>query len=742
MSTSTPTSQVSTDPATDISARRRSIVVGTAGWSLRHPVFAIAGWLLLVLVCVVGGNLAGMHSATDAQLAPGETGRAAAMITAAGLQGHDVESVLITGKNGHPGEAELNEAAAGVRAALAGLATVHAVAAPVTSADSSAMLVQVTLADDADDPQPLRDSVSHIASQYPELALDVTGSQTINADVNEQLGRDFSSALVLSLPITIVILLLAFGALLAAGVPVLLGVSSVLSAVGLYTVASHVLPDGGSTAELILLIGMAVGVDYSLFYLKREREERRAGRTGHDALLAAAATAGHSVAVSGGAVMVAMAGLFLLHDVNFSAMAAGGIIVVALAVLGSLTVLPAVLGLLGERVDRPRIPLLSRLTMSGRPAAVWPMLLRPALRFPALTLLIAVGGMLLLAWPATNLHLKNSTVADLPQSLPSVAGMNRLTTAFPDQRSGLDVVVQGPSTKVAEVIHRIEARIDGNPDFGSNPDLRTAGQTSVLSVPVPYAEGSDQAGAALDTMRDDVIPHALVGISGVQSAVGGSIAGNADYLHELSSGAPLVVAFVVLMTFLLMTFTFRSVVVGLVTIAANLLSAAAAFGVLALVFQSTWGADLLGFHLSGGVIAWIPVFVFVILFGLSMDYHVLVISRIKEGVDRGLSTREAVREGVTASASVITSAAAVMIGVFAIFAGLHMVEFKELGIGLAAAVVLDAIVVRILILPALMILLGRANWWAPGFIARGNGQPVSTRTDVASTADTALETVR
>lgn len=672
-------------------------------------------------MCVVGGNLAGMRSATDGQFAPGETGRATAMIAAAGLQGDDVESVLITAKSGHSDPRTMRTAAAAAASALTRLPMVKKVAAPVLSSDRSATLVQVTLnyvPEGTEDPKPLQHTVSRIAAEHPDLTVDVTGSQTINADVSDQLGRDFSAALFLSLPITLLILLIAFGALLAAGVPVLLGVSSVLSAIGLYTVASHVLPDGGSTAELILLIGMAVGVDYSLFYLKREREERRAGRAGHDALLTAAATAGHSVVVSGGAVMVAMAGLFLLHDGSFSALAVGGVIVVALAVLGSLTVLPAVLGLLGDKVDRPRIPLLSRLTNSDRPARMWPALLRPALRYPALTLLIAVGGMLLLAWPATNLHLKNSTVADLPQALPSVAGMNRLTTAFPDQRSGLAVVTAGEPTQVAAVVHRIEAAVDGNPSFGSDPDLVSAGGTSVLTVPVPYAEGSTASDGALEAMRGNIIPRALVGISGVEVAVGGSIAGNADYVHELSVGAPLVIAFVVLMTFLLMMLTFRSVVVGLVTIAANLLSAAAAFGVLALVFQSQWGAHLLGFHLSGGVIAWIPVFVFVILFGLSMDYHVLVISRIKEGVDRGLSTRDAVKEGVTASASVITSAAAVMIGVFAVFAGLHMVEFKQLGIGLAAAVLLDAIVVRILILPALMILLGRANWWAPAFLRR------------------------
>ncbi len=719
------------DPELPAPARPKpTATVRLAGWSLRHPLLAIGGWVVMVLLCVFGGNLAGMVQATDAQLAPGETGRAAAMITSAGLAGHDVESILITPKRGPADRRLLGDGTAPWRRDLAGalrvVPWVAGVAEAVPAPDGSAMLVQVTLKDGVDDPAPLLAAVAGVAGQNPDLRMEATGSLSIDADVNRQLSDDFSTALVRSLPITIVILLLAFGALLAAGVPVLLGVSCVLSAVGLYTVTSHVIPDGGRAAEMILLIGMAVGVDYSLFYLKREREERKLGRTGQQALTIAAATAGHSVVTSGIAVIVAMAGLFLLGDVNFASMAVGAIIVVAIAVLGSLTVLPAILGLLGERVDRPRIPLLGRLTMSSRPARIWPMLLRPALKFPAATLLIGVAAMVVLALPATGLKLKNSTIVDLPQGLPSVAAYERLSAAFPDERSSLNVVVQGPAEQSRTVIRRLEAATANNPAFLGQPAVRSAADTTVVSIAVPFGEESSRAGESLRTLRATVVPKALAGTTDVEVAVGGSIAGNADYLDELSSGAPWVIGFVVLMTFLLMTLSFGSVVVGLVTIFANLLSAGAAFGVLVLVFQSQWGADLLGFHLTGAVIAWIPVFLFVILFGLSMDYHVLVISRIKEASDQGMPIRIAVREGVGRSASVITSAAAVMIGVFAIFAGLNMIEFKELGVGLAAAVLLDAVVVRILILPALMALLGKANWWAPARLRRDGRSRVTT----------------
>lgn len=684
-------------------------------WSLRHPLPAIVGWVLLVVLCTAIGSWTGMRQATSAQLTAGEAGRAETMVSAAGLTEPDTETVVFGGSGRLPA-ATVAAVRTDLALTMSRVPGVAAVGAPVLSADGSTAIVAVTLTNSGADADALRQALDRVSARHPGLALSSTGSVTIDADVDAQLSSNFRTALVLSLPITIVILLLAFGALLAAGVPVLLGASSVLAAVGLYTAASHLLPDGGSTAELILLVGMAVGVDYSLFYLKREREERRRGRSGPMALRIAAATAGHAVVTSGFAVAVAMAGLFLLGDVNFAAMAVGGIFVVGLAVLGSLTFLPAVLSLVGDRVDRPRLPLIGRWLAADRPARWWPRVLRPVLRFPVAALVLGVGLLLAIAWPAHHLQLKNSTVADLPQHLPSVVAYDRVVADFPDQQSTLEVAARGTGART--VIGRVVAATDGNQQFGRDVQVATAGTTTVARVPVPFAGNSAGARSALATLRSTIVPAAVAGVPGVEVAVGGGIAADADYLDLISTRAPWVILFVVAFTFVLMAWTFRSVVVGLVTILANALSAAAAFGILALVFQSSWGARLLGFHLTGAVIAWIPVFLFVLLFGLSMDYHVLVISRIKENVDRGLSTREAVREGITASASVISSAAAVMIGVFAIFAGLSMVEFKELGVGLGAAVLLDVVVVRIMVLPALMTLLGRANWWAPAFLAR------------------------
>jgi RND superfamily putative drug exporter len=696
-----------------------------AGWSSRRPWIAIGAWLALVIACYLGGALRGTSDASDEQLQTGETATATRMISDAGLAGHDSLQVLISDPSG----ARLAPATIGTVSQQIGdrfrsVGGVSSVDPAVTSADGTTALVNVVLDDGADNAQALRDATAVVAGTRPNLTIQATGGPLINADVNDTLGKDFGKALAISVPITLVILLIAFGALIAAGIPVLLGLTSVLAAVGLYGVASQVIPDGGQTAEVILLIGMAVGVDYSLFYLRREREERAAGRSEPDALRIAAATAGHAVVTSGFAVAVALAGMFLIGDVNFGAMALGAIIVVVLAVLGSLTVLPAMLRLLGKRVDRPRIPVLWRLTNGSRPGRLWGAMLRPALKHPAITLVVTLIGMALLALPALGLQLKPSTASDLPRTMSSMQAYDRLTEAFPSEYSTQAVVIKAADRASTEqAVAQLVSAVDADPMLAPHPTVTSNGDTTLVRIAVPFEPESSPAKAALAHVRGELVPATLGNVPGATVAVGGQTASSVDYLNRLTDRLPWVIGFVVLLTLALMTAAFRSLVVGLVTVLVNLLSAAAAFGVLVLVFQRTWAQGLLGFHSSGAIISWIPLFLFVILFGLSMDYHVLVVSRIKEAADRGLPIRKAIAEGITRSAGVVTSAAAVMIAVFAIFAGLTLIEFKELGVGLAVAVLVDAVVVRIMLLPALMALLGRANWWAPKWMRRtGSGQ--------------------
>jgi RND superfamily putative drug exporter len=534
--------------------------------------------------------------------------------------------------------------------------------------------------------------------------------------VNKQLSNDFGKSEKMSVPVTLIILLVAFGAIVAAGVPVLLALSAVGAAMGLSTLATHLIPSNGSVSEVILLMGMAVGVDYSLFYLKREREERARNRGRIDAIEVAAATSGHSIVVSAMAVIVSMAGLYLADDAIFSSIATGGVIVVAVAMIGSVTVLPALLAKLGRAVDRPKVPFLWRLTAvrEGGPR-LWPALLRPALRHPGRTLTISVLALLALAAPALGMSLHDSSADDLPRSIPVVQSYERMVHEFPSEGSDYQVVVKGQPAAIAKELPALNSRIAKDPLYTHDkaPTVKTStdGRVTTIEVATPYNENSKLAVQGLTKLRSDIIPSTVGSVTGSQYAVGGDVAESQDYAVHQRDKLPLVVGFVLALTFLMMAITFRSIMVALTAIAINLLSAGAAFGILVGVFQHTWAEGLLKFHSNGSIVSWIPLFLFAVLFGLSMDYHVFVVSRIREGVEAGLSTKEAVRRGITRSAGVVTSAAIVMVSVFAIFATLSMIEMKQLGIGLAAAVLVDALVVRIVVLPSLMVLLGRANWW-------------------------------
>jgi RND superfamily putative drug exporter len=506
----------------------------------------------------------------------------------------------------------------------------------------------------------------------------------------------------------------------------------VAAAIGLSTLASHLVPANDSTSSVILLIGMAVGIDYSLFYVRREREERAKGRGHVDAVEIAAETSGHAVVVSGTAVVIAMAGLFLAQDAVFSSLAVGSILVVAVAVIGSLTVLPALLAKLGRWVDRPRVPLLWRLTARRtgpdgveRPSRFWSLVLRPALRRPLPTLLISVGLLLALAAPALGMQLKFPGMEDLPRTTTVMQAYDRLTAAYPSTGTTHEVAVRVPAGEEARLkstLDDLAHRAEDNPLFapvderGPDVELSSDGRIGVLSVATPYASRTDEAKRSLDVLRDDLVPATVGTLPGAEYAVGGMVAGSEDYADHVWQKLPIVVVFVLILTFIVMAWTFRSVVIALTAILLNLLSAAASYGLVVLVFQGHWAEGVLGFTSMEAVVSWLPLFLFVVLFGLSMDYHVFVVSRIREAARGGLSTRDAVAQGITSSAGVVSSAAIVMVGVFSIFATLSTVDMKQLGVGLAAAILLDATVIRAVVLPALMTTLGKANWWAPRFM--------------------------
>lgn len=727
-----------------VRVERRPMTVRAARWSAEHPWRAIGIWLLFVLACIGVGQAFALNRVNDRDTTVGQSHQAQLAIHRSGLTDPVVENVLISGPDGDSRSA----AAAELTRRMRGLPDVASVAGPVQSPHSQATLVAVTMRGDpdtaADRITPLLAATAAVQHDYPSLRIEEAGSASADQQINDQVAKDLSSAAAISLPVTLIILLVAFGAILAAGVPVLLALSAVAAASGLSVVASQFLPDSGSTSSMILLIGMAVGVDYSLFYVKRMREEHarlnlRPGRDSArqrrlEAIEIAAETSGHSVVVSGLAVLISMVGLYLAHDAVFASLATGSIIVVAIAVLGSLTVLPGLLAKLGQAIDRPRVPLLWRLTAQTRTPRLWPALLRPSLQRPGATLLVATGALILLALPALTLKLHSDSAASLPKSIPVVGTMHRLEQAFPGSQVTDDIVVVGTAEQAEQIrtaLSGVGGKLANNTLFAPGqadqaPEITASrdGTVHQLKLNVPYDAESRSAKDGVSFLRTQLIPQLQSTTPGAKWLIGGEVATNLDYDQHLAHRLPWVVLFVVGLTMLIMIATMRSVVLAGLTAVMNLLSAGAAFGLLVLVFQHSLFENLLSFQSTGAIINWIPLFTFAVLFGLSMDYHIFLLSRIREAAQAGLSPRDAVRAGVVSSAGTITSAAIVMVSVFAIFASLHMIEMKELGIGLAAAVLIDAVLVRTVLLPSALVLLGRFVWW-PDRLSRAGRAPAS-----------------
>jgi uncharacterized membrane protein YdfJ with MMPL/SSD domain len=458
-----------------------------------------------------------------------------------------------------------------------------------------------------------------------------------------------------------------------------------------------------------------------MFYLRRERQERAAGRSERDALEIAAATSGRSVLISGLTVMVAMAGMFLTGDATFASFGYATMIVVAVAMVGSLTVLPALLSRLGDRVDRLHVPLVSRLRRDSGEGRVWGAIVERVLRRPLLSVVIAGGLLLALAAPALQLRMATPGPDTFPRSLAVVKTYNRMQQAFPGKALPANVVVKAPDVNapaVRQAINRLERRALASGRAREPITIDKNGDGTIANITVPIeGRGTDAASnASLAILRDEIVPQTVGALPNTETGVTGLTAEWKDSQQQLKSKLPLVVAFVLLFAFGLMLVAFRSIVVAIKAIVLNLLSVAAAYGVLVLVFQHGLGKGLLGFSSTAGIDPVVPLLLFVILFGLSMDYHVFIVSRIRETFDGGASMDDAIAEGIKSTAGVVTSAAIVMVAVFSIFATLSMLFFKQFGVGLAAAILIDATLVRGVLLPATMKLLGDRNWYLPRWL--------------------------
>jgi uncharacterized membrane protein YdfJ with MMPL/SSD domain len=595
-------------------------------------------------------------------------------------------------------------------------------APPRSSSDGHSALVVVTLHNISAD--AVRDAVLSAAPAHPAIAIEETGDITASDASDKSKSDDLARAGILSVPVSLLVLLFAFGAVVAAVVPVVLALTAVAAAFGLLGPISQAIPIDDSVETVLVLIGMAVGVDYALFYVMRSREERRRGRPAHEALEVTVRTSGRTVLVSGTTVIIAMAAMFLIRAKVFDSLAIATITVVACAVAGSVTVLPGLLELLGPRIDRGRIPFLPHLRTDQTHSRFWTSVVDRVLRRPALSCALSAGLLVALALPA--LWLKVSTPDDatlVPQDIPALHALADVRPDFPGTAEPARVVATVPPGSAARL--RAEGRrleqLAVARGIASRPIEETAspdGSAAALHLPLTGAGDNRQSRRGIALLRDELIPQTVGRIPGAETAVTGSVAEDVDFTRQLKRGLPYVLVFVLLLASLLLLVTFRSIVVPLKAIVLNLLSVGAAYGVLVLVFQHQWAEPLLGFTSNGAIISWLPLFLFVVLFGLSMDYHVFILSRVREGVDGGMRNDDAVRYGITRTAGVVTSAALVMFAVFSIFGSLSALDVKQAGVGLAAAVLIDATIVRAVLLPASMKLLGDWNWYLPRFLER------------------------
>jgi len=704
---------------------KTNIAARAARWSATHRKLAIFGWLAFVVLSVVVGGAVGQRELTDAEAVSGESGRAEVALEKAKLDPNS-EVVIVQSKSLEASEPEFEAAVAETTRRLEGVKSVTAVSSPAdgggqVSADGHSALIEFRIPGDKEQAEEKVDAslAATAAAQRanPEMRIEQFGDASASKAISAVFEEDLSKAETTSLPITLIILILAFGALVAATVPLLIGVSAVIATLGLLALPSQLVPMDANVSAVVVLVGLAVGVDYSLFYMRREREERRAGRSATASLQAAAATSGRAVLVSGLTVITAMAGMLLSGDPTFTSFAVGTMTVVAVAMFASLSVLPAVLSWLGDRVEKGRIPFLGRLRRRREGRSAWAGIVGWTMRHPVVSVVGSAAVLVALAIPALNMHTVVSGADDLPRDIPVVKTYDRVTAAFPGEAAGVTVAVQASdvsSGAVADAISDLTREAEADPRVAGRVSVDTNDAETVAAIEIPtVGSGSNaEATAAMEDVRDELVPAAFDG-TGAEVNVTGDAAQSKDFNDLLAERLPLVFAFVLGLAFVLMLVTFRSIVVPIKAIVLNLLSVGAAYGVLVLVFQEGLGESLLGFHSNGGISSWLPLFLFVILFGLSMDYHVLILSRVREGVDRGMSSDEAVERGIVATAGTVTSAAIVMVAVFSVFATLTILDMKEMGVGLAVAILIDATIVRAILLPAAMKLLGERNWYLP-----------------------------
>jgi uncharacterized membrane protein YdfJ with MMPL/SSD domain len=703
-------------------------------WSGQHRRTAILGWIAFVVLAVVVGGRIGQSHLDESATGSGESKRGDMTVKAAGFPDRATEQVLVQGRgSARAGDPEVTAAVKDVVGRLRridGVTDIESPLDPATRADTvskdgRSVVVNYAIAGTDERAkklveQPLA-AVAAVRAAHPGVRVEPFGEVSASKAIAAQDAKDGKQSKLISNALMLVILLVAFGAVVAAGLPLVLGATAVAGTVGLLGPVSRLYALPADVAELVVIIGLAVGVDYAMFYSRRVIEERDRGLSAEAAVERAAATSGRAVLVSGVTVMTAMAGLLFAGNPIFAGFGIGTMLVVAVAMLGSLTFLPAMLAFLSRKnwLEKGRVPFVAKRRHANHgESRVWGAILTRVLRRPPVSALLAGGLLVALAIPALGMHFKNPGFDGYSRSQPVVRTLDRLQAAFPGGAVPATTVIKTDDVTAAPVRAAIRQLHDralatGRLSEPSHVEISPDKTVAVVALSVK-GSGTDAASErSLETLRSQVVPATVGRLPGAQVAVTGVTASSKDFNAAMIAHAPIVFAFVLSLAFIVLLVTFRSIVVPIKAIVLNLLSVGAAYGILVLVFQDGHGEKLLDFRSVGGIAPVIPLFLFVILFGLSMDYHVFILSRVREAVSRGMSNDDAVAHGLKSTAGVVTSAALVMVAVFGSFALGSDQLAKQIGVGLAAAILIDATIVRAVLLPATMKLLGERNWYLP-----------------------------
>ena len=709
-------------------------IQGIAHASARKPKSTIGLWVLAVIVAGwLASSLLGSALTTEMNYTNEPESVRADRLLEERLRGERraIELVVIRAQDATIEDAAFRRLATGMEADVAALpddvveqvASVFSTNDPsLVSEDRDTALIRVVMAGSLDEAQDNIEQLHDVTIDREIAGFDLyaAGDATMNQDFTELSERDLQKGEAFGMPIALIVLLVVFGAVVAAFVPIVLAIMAIAVAIGITALMGVWFDFSFFVVNMITMMGLAVGIDYSLFIVSRYREERAHGRDKMDAIGVASGTAGRAVFFSGMTVVLALLGMMLIPTTIFRSLATGAILVVLASVTASMTLLPAVLSMLGDRIDKGHIPFLQR---TRRPAAdgggFWDRAARRVMRHPVISVVLAGGLLIAAALPVFGMETGFSGVSTMPDGVQSKRAFEVLSQEFAGgQAQPVEIVVDGDITdpSVGAAIDDLQRRLGADGVFGETfVQANDGNDLALISLPLQADPSGDQATDAVKRLRDEHIPAAFDGVT-ADVPVGGWTAFGVDFFDLTDTYTPIVFVFVLGLSFVLLTLVFRSLVVPAKAIVMNLLSVGAAYGLIVLVNQKGYLADFFGFQQVDVIEAWLPLFLFSVLFGLSMDYHVFLLSRIRERYEQTGDNTEAVVFGVRSTAGIITGAALIMVAVFSGFAAGEMASMQQTGFGLAVAVLIDATIVRTVLVPASMRLLGRANWYLPSWL--------------------------